>query len=90
MTGRWGYNSHMAKLMERLRGGRQSVLAMATGFLIGVSTAFAQTDDPAIKPINVDKLPASRPLVEYAMAGAFLIGALAIAFKPSKRTPQEQ
>ncbi len=88
--GRSSYNSHMAKAMDRIRAGRKSVLAIAAGFLIGVGTAFAQTDDLAIKPINVDKLPASRPLLEYAMAGAFLIGALAIAFKPSKRTPQEQ
>lgn len=69
--------------------GRWHLLAWAAGLLLGVATAFAQTDDPAIKPINVEGLPASRPLVEYALAGAFLIGALAIAFKPSKRTPQE-
>lgn len=69
---------------------RWHLLAWTMVLLLTVTTAFAQTDDPAIKPINVDKLPASRPLVEYALAGAFLIGALAIAFKPSKRTPQEQ
>lgn len=69
---------------------RWHLLAWTMVLLLAVTTAFAQSDDPAIKPINVDKLPASRPLVEYALAGAFLIGALAIAFKPSKRTPQEQ
>lgn len=80
----------MVALRDRKKAGRWQALAWATCLLLGASTAFAQTDDPAIKPINVDKLPASRPLVEYALAGAFLIGALAIAFKPSKRTPQEQ
>lgn len=80
----------MVQRRYRMTAGRWHVLAWVTGLLLGATTAFAQSDDPAIKPINVDKLPASRPLLEYAMAGAFLIGALAIAFKPSKRTPQEQ
>ncbi len=47
--------------------------------------ALAQENDPNVSPENVDKLPASRPIVEYALAGGVLLGALAIGFMPSKR-----
>jgi hypothetical protein len=46
----------------------------------------AQINDPAVKPVNVARLESKRPLIEYTMAGAFIVAALAIGFKPSKRS----
>src|SRR5438105_13806426 len=37
--------------------------------------ALAQENDPNVSPDNVEKLPSSRPIVEYALAGGFLLGA---------------
>jgi len=54
--------------------------------LVFVSATFGQDNDPSINPENIDKLPLSRPIVEYALAGGFLLAALAIGFMPSKRT----
>ena len=51
------------------------------------SPAYSQTDS-GINPENVEKLPASRPIIEYAVAGGVLLGALAIGFMPSKRTKE--
>jgi hypothetical protein len=54
-------------------------------FALLAAVALGQENDPAINPENVDKLPLSRPIVEYALAGGFLLAALAIGFMPSKR-----
>jgi hypothetical protein len=55
--------------------------------LVTVATcAFAQENDEGVSPNNVEKLPSTRPIIEYALAGGALIGALAIGFMPSKRT----
>lgn len=51
------------------------------------AAAFAQSDS-GINPENVEKLPASRPIIEYTVAGGVLLGALAIGFMPSKRTKE--
>lgn len=42
-------------------------------------------DANVVNPDNVDLLPLARPIVEYTLAGAFLLAALAIGFMPSKR-----
>ena len=52
-------------------------------------TALGQINDPSVKPENIDLLPAKRPIVEYALAGGFLLAALAIGFKPAKRAGNE-
>lgn len=42
-------------------------------------------DANVVSPDNVDLIPLARPIVEYTLAGAFLLAALAIGFMPSKR-----
>ena len=56
--------------------------------LLLISPAIAQDNDPSVGPENVEKLAASRPILEYAIAGGVLLGALAIGFMPSKRTKE--
>lgn len=51
--------------------------------------AAAQINDPSVKDGNIDLLPAKKPIVEYALAGGFLLAALAIGFKPTKRAGSE-
>jgi hypothetical protein len=56
---------------------------------ISATSAIGQINDPSVKPENIDLLPAKRPIVEYALAGGFLLAALAIGFKPAKRAGNE-
>ncbi len=62
-----------------------------SGVLLAAATvtASAQINDPSVKDENIDMLPAKRPILEYALAGGFLLAALAIGFKPTKRTGSE-
>jgi hypothetical protein len=74
------------KTMQVLR----RALIIAVIAFAGPGVASAQINDPSVKPVNVSRLEAKRPLVEYGMAGAFIVAALAIGFMPSKRTPESQ
>ncbi|MFQ5412042.1 MAG: hypothetical protein ACE5EC_07080 [Phycisphaerae bacterium] len=56
-------------------------------FLASASMVVAQTGvDPETLTNNIEKLKFERPIVEYVCAGGFLLTALGIGFKPSKRT----
>ena len=68
---------------------RQILLVSIMGIACPL-TASGQINDPAIKPVNVARLESKRPLIEYSMAGAFIVAALAIGFKPSKRNPDAE
>lgn len=52
------------------------------------ATGFAQvvSGTGEFDPENIEKLPFQRPIWEYVTAGAFLAAAMALGFKPSKRT----
>jgi len=56
------------------------VLVVAT-----TTTVLAQDNADGIQAGNIELLEFERPLVEYICAGVFLLTALAIGFKPSKR-----
>jgi hypothetical protein len=45
----------------------------------------AQINDDTVKLDNLEQMPLSRPIAEYALAGGSLVAALAIGFFPSKR-----
>jgi hypothetical protein len=65
---------------------KRRLLLLMMGMILGLSTiAVAQDNDPSISPDNVEKLPESSPILQYALAGGSLLGALAIGFMPSKR-----
>jgi hypothetical protein len=65
------------------------IMCCAMALVLSLSApAFPQENDPNILPENVEKLSASRPIIEYAVAGGVLLGALAIGFMPSKRTKE--
>ena len=53
---------------------------------LACAAAPAQINDPGVKLDNLEPLPLSRPIAEYALAGGSLIGALAIGFFPTKRS----
>lgn len=63
-----------------------SILAIVMGLSL-TNVARGQADS-GINPENVEKLPPSRPIVEYTVAGGVVLGALAIGFMPSKRTKE--
>ncbi|MCG8404612.1 MAG: hypothetical protein MI923_05380 [Phycisphaerales bacterium] len=55
--------------------------------LLLASPAGAQINlDENIRMDNVEALPFERPILEYVCAVGFLLAALAIGFKPSRRT----
>ncbi len=63
------------------------LLVWAVTALMSAPTAWAQSaDDPAARADNIEKLEMERPIAEYICAGGFLMAAMAIGFKPSKRT----
>ena len=66
---------------------RWSLIPVLAGLLFA-SPLVAQQPDSGINPENIDKLPASRPIIEYTVAGGVLLGALAIGFMSSKRTKE--
>lgn len=49
------------------------------------TVCLGQINDPSVKPDNIELLKGGAPVLEYALAGGFLLAAMAIAFKPSKR-----
>lgn len=65
-------------------------LILSVALLAAATTgAAAQINDPTVKDGNIDLLPTKKPIVEYALAGGFLLAALAIGFKPTKRAGSE-
>jgi len=79
----------MSKLKNTL-GGLTRVIARVAAFVLAViaaipTIAIAQINDPSVKPENIELLKTGQPVLEYALAGGFLLAALAVAFKPSKR-----
>lgn len=64
---------------------RWSQAAVLTIVSVAPAICFAQINDPSVKPDNIEMLKGGQPVLEYALAGGFLLAALAIAFKPSKR-----
>lgn len=60
--------------------------ASALAVLLLTSISAGQITSEGVRPDNIDPLESSRPIVEFALAGGFLLGVLAIAFKNSKRT----
>jgi hypothetical protein len=62
---------------------------MTAVVLAAASCARGQENDPSVPPDNVDKPPAKQPVLEYALAGGFLLAALAIGFMPSRRSKDE-
>ena len=67
---------------------RRTVLSVAL-LASATTVAVAQINDPSVKDGNIDLLPTKKPMVEYALAGGFLLAALAIGFKPTKRAGSE-
>ncbi len=53
--------------------------------LLVTTSAFAQSNADDIEAANIQPLEFERPILEYICAGFFLLTALAIGFKPSKR-----
>lgn len=65
---------------------RRSCLAAAAAcaLLLLTAAAMGQINDPSVSTENIELLPPAKPVVEYALAGAFLLGAMAVGFRPGK------
>lgn len=64
---------------------RRALVLMAPCLLLFAAAAFAQNNADGIDAVNIQPLEFERPLVEYILAAVFLLTALGIGFKPSKR-----
>lgn len=58
--------------------------------LAWIPAAQAQINDASVQSDNIDKLESKQPVLEYALAGGFLLAAMAIGFKPSPRSASEK
>jgi len=67
---------------------RRILLIAFVTLLVVAPMLAAQDTDNGVSPDNVEKLPLARPIVEYAIAGAALLAALAIGFMPAKRAKE--
>lgn len=66
------------------------LLALAVGLLAAAPTPVAaQTNDPSVQEGNIELADQSQPILEYALGAGFLLAAMAIGFKPSKRSETE-
>jgi hypothetical protein len=67
---------------------RRIVPLLTVMVLIFASAAVGQVVSGSgdFDPENIEKLPFQRPIWEYISAGVFLAVAMALGFKPSKRT----
>jgi len=66
---------------------RRLILTLA--ILLGCSARLAaQRNDPGVTSPNIENISVKQPMLEYALMGGFLLGAMAIGFKPSKRSKE--
>jgi len=61
-------------------------VALAAILSVGAAPALAQIVEEGVKPQNIDELPMKRPVLEYVLAGVFLLAALGLGFMTSKRS----
>ena len=76
-------------MTSRIRLLVRRCLLSAVLLMVATVLVSAQINDPSVKDGNIDMLPTKRPILEYTLAGGFLLAALAIGFKPTKRTGSE-
>lgn len=62
---------------------RRITLILSLVLLMPVMVAAQEAD--VVSSDNVELLPLARPIVEYTLAGAILVAALAIGLMPSRR-----
>ena len=75
------------KLLERGPVLIRFVIVLMVAVLLSPLVASAQAiPNEDVKPENIKRLDFERPIVEYICAGGFIVAAMAIGFKPSKRT----
>ncbi len=62
------------------------ILAFALVILLcGAASVWGQINEDGLAGGNIEELPMKRPIMEYTLAGCFLLAAMAIGFKTSKR-----
>lgn len=64
-------------------------LAILLLICVTASPVFAQNVDNSsavVRQDNIDALESKRPILEYGLAGVFLLSAMGLAFMNSKRT----
>lgn len=65
---------------------RLGILALVLAIVVCLAPPLlAQVNDESVQEGNIEKLPTDRPVIEYALAGCFLLAAMAVGFKTSKR-----
>ncbi len=65
------------------------IIVFVSAVLLWVIPAAAQVNADALDPESIPPLDAAQPTLAYVCGGLFLLGAMAIGFKPSKRTRDE-
>ncbi|MBI5762876.1 MAG: hypothetical protein HZA51_05045 [Planctomycetes bacterium] len=60
-------------------------ITLVMSLLLVVPTLALGQDADGVSTDNVELLPLARPIVEYTLAGAILVAALAIGLMPSRR-----
>ena len=74
--------SNRGRTRRMMRVGMPAVVAC---LLATASVALGQINGEGVRADNIEVLEASRPILEYIIAGVCIFGALAIGFKSSNR-----
>ncbi len=69
-----------------MRYGILAGVVLAAILVAGATSALAQVIEEGVKAQNIDELPMKRPVIEYVLAGVFLLAALGLGFMTSKRS----
>ena len=65
------------------------LFVFVSAVLLTALPAAAQVNADALDPQNIQPLDAAQPTLAYVCGGLFLLAAMAVGFKPSKRTRDE-
>jgi len=65
------------------------LLVFVSAVLLTALPVVAQVNTDAIDPENIQRLDAAQPTLAYVCGGLFLLAAMAVGFKPSKRSRDE-
>lgn len=75
------------RIGRRVCAGVVALGAVLFGVILPVA---AQINDSSVQPENIELLKSEAPVLHYALAGGFLLAALAVGFKPSKRAVEQK
>lgn len=84
-----GGNRGETPVPQAYSGTFRRILVFVSAVLLSALPAVAQVNADVLDPENIQPLDPAQPTLAYVCGGLFLLAAMAVGFKPSKRTRDE-